>query len=238
MPASIVSIPGFADPVSAFTHLGGAAVFGGLGLRLVWRGRRRGWHAVGLGIFAFSCVLLLAASGVFHLLGPGPGRSVMQRIDHAAIFVLIAGTFTPIHAMLFRGFLRWGVLAFIWSAAATGIALKTVYFQGFPEWLGVVLYLGLGWIGGVSMIVLWRSRGFAFGQRMVYAGLAYTCGAAVELLDWPTLLPGVVGPHELFHVFVLIGAGFFWAFIEKIERLMPRRGATPEPGGAGVSRAA
>jgi len=222
-------IPGFTDPVSSFTHLVGALVFLVLGIRLVIRGHRNpsvtgtlgGWHTTALAVFAFSCVLLLAVSGVFHQLPRGGGRDVMRMLDHAAIFVLIAGTFTPIHALLFRGWLRWGVLGFVWAAAATGITLKSIYFEGFPEWLGVTIYLGLGWVGVVSMIAIWRTHGLRFGWRMIAAGLAYTVGAVVELMGWPTLWPGVVGPHELFHVFVLIGVGWHWMFIERIERLRP-----------------
>jgi channel protein (hemolysin III family) len=225
------SIPGFTDPVSSFTHLIGAAVFLSLGVRLIRRGHQKagddahaganGWHTTSLAVFAFSCVLLLSVSGVFHLLPRGEGRDVLQILDHAAIFVLIAGTFTPIHAILFKGWMRWGVLGFVWAAAVTGITLKSVFFEGFPEALGIALYVGLGWVGVISMIGIWRAHGFKFGRRMVAAGLAYTVGAGVELLGWPTVWPGVVGPHEIFHVFVLIGVAWHFGFIEKIERVRP-----------------
>lgn len=223
------SIPGFTDPVSSFTHLIGALAFFVLGVRLVIRGHKNpsvtgkagGWHTTSLAIFAFSCVLLLTVSGVFHQLPRGSGRDVMKILDHAAIFILIAGTFTPIHAILFKGWMRWGVLSFVWAAAITGITLKSIYFEGFPYWLGALLYVGLGWVGGITMIGCWRRHGFKFGRRMVIAGVAYTLGAVVDVVNWPTLWPGVVGPHELFHVFVLVGVWSFWLFVERIEQVRP-----------------
>ena len=91
-------------------------------------------------VFAFSCVLLLSISGVYHLLSPGgSGRYVLHRLDHAAIFILIAGSFTPVHAILFRGPWRWGMLAGVWTMAITGLTLKTVYFTSIPEWFGLLL---------------------------------------------------------------------------------------------------
>jgi channel protein (hemolysin III family) len=169
-----------------------------------------------LGIYAFSCVLLLSLSGVYHLLTPGgEGRAVLQRLDHGAIFVLIAGTFTPVHGILFRGRTRSVPLVLIWSAAATGIVLKSVFFGDFPEWLGLSLYLGLGWVGVASGIVLWCRFGPAFVRSLVWGAVAYTGGAMLEFLRWPVLFAGVVGPHELFHAAVLTGVGFHWRFVSQ-----------------------
>src|SRR6478672_10312211 len=97
-------IPGFSDPFSSLTHLLGAGAFACLTPLLILKGRGDPWRVASLGVFAFSTVFLLAMSGTYHLLSPGtPGRAVLQRLDHAAIFVLIAGTFTPFHCILFRG---------------------------------------------------------------------------------------------------------------------------------------
>src|SRR3954454_18390113 len=144
-PGLLLPIPGFSDPFSSLTHLGGALVFAWLSVSLVQRGRGNPGRVVSLIVFAFSCVLLLSLSGVYHLLSPGSaGRDVLQRLDHAAIFVLIAGSFTPAHTILFRGPWRWGVLAGVWALAITGLVLKTVYFTSMPEWFGLTLYLGFG----------------------------------------------------------------------------------------------
>ena len=111
-PDRVFSIAGFSDPVSSLSHLAGAMVFALLSIILLQRGRGDFGRMASLSVFAFSSVLLLSLSGVYHLLTPGTaGREVLQRLDHAAIFVLIAGSFTPVHAILFRGAWRWGMLA-------------------------------------------------------------------------------------------------------------------------------
>jgi hypothetical protein len=91
-------LPGFSDPVSSWTHLAGAGAFACLAPSLLRRGRGDGARLAFLGVFTFSTVFLLSMSGVYHLLSPGgAGRAVLRRLDHGAIFMLIAGTFTPLH---------------------------------------------------------------------------------------------------------------------------------------------
>jgi channel protein (hemolysin III family) len=207
-------MPGFTEPVSSLSHLLGAGVFTFLGAFLLRRGRGSALRLAFLGVYAFSCVFLLAMSGVYHLLSfEGAPRAVLARLDHGAIFLLIAGTCTPAHGILFRGWGRWGMLLLIWSAAAAGIALKTVFFADVAEWVGLVAYLALGWLGVVSGVALWRRNGFAFIRPLLGGGLAYTSGGVLEFLRWPVLIPGVLGAHELFHVAVLLGAGLHWKFV-------------------------
>jgi channel protein (hemolysin III family) len=218
--ASLHAIPGFADPFSRLSHLVGAAVCAVLGVTLIRKGMRAQHadgskpgvgHVVSLVIFAASAVLLLTMSGVYHMLGPGGGpRAVFQRLDHAAIFILIAGTFTPIHAILFRGPWRWGMLLFVWTLAALGVTLKSVYFTSTPMTVGLALYLGMGWIGLASMILLLRRYGVRMVTPLVLGGLAYTAGAVLEWADPRPLIPGVIRAHELFHITVLIGLALHW----------------------------
>ena len=184
---------------------------------LLYRGRGDSGRVLSLCTFAFSCVLLLSLSGVYHLLAPGTaGREVLKRLDHAAIFGLIAGSFTPVHAILFRGAWRWGMLAGIWGAAIAGLALKTLNFSATPEWVGLLMFLGLGWMGAISVVALARRYGLGFVLPLIWGGLAYTAGAVAEFLRWPQLLPGIVGPHEIFHVAVLAGIAWHWSFILSI----------------------
>ena len=97
----VLSIVGFSDPVSSLTHLAGAVVFAVLSVVLLHRGRGDRGRMLSLCVFALSCVLMLSLSGVYHLLSPGTaGREVLKQLDHAAIFVLIAGSFTPVHASM------------------------------------------------------------------------------------------------------------------------------------------
>lgn len=216
-PGPLLSIPGFSDPFSSLTHLAGAAIFAYLSFSLIARGRGNGWRVVSLVIFAFSCVLLLSLSGVYHLLAPGtPARSVLVRLDHAAIFVLIAGSFTPVHAILLRNRWQQALLIGIWAAAIAGLTLKTVFFNSMPPWVGLSMYLGLGWLGTISTIAIARRRGLRFVLPLLWGAFAYTLGALADQLHWPVLVPEVIGPHELFHVAVLAGIAFHWSFIAAI----------------------
>jgi channel protein (hemolysin III family) len=214
---AMLAIPGFSEPFSSLTHLGGALAFAILGAFLVVRGRGNGWRVASLAIFAFSCVALLSLSGVYHLLEPGTtARGVLMRLDHAAIFVLIAGSFTPVHVILLREPWQRFLLAGIWAAAITGLVLKTVYFSTLPSWLGLSMYLGLGWLGTISTLALARRFGVRFVLPLLWGALAYTLGALADHFRWPAPIAGVLGPHEVFHLAVLAGIGFHWAFIRRI----------------------
>src|SRR5687767_2832187 len=107
-------LPGFHEPFSAISHLLAAALFAWLGFLLLLRGRGDPLRQFFLGVYAGSCVVLFSLSGVYHQMERGgTAHRVLERLDHGAIFVLIAGTFTPVHGILFRGPLRWGPLVLI-----------------------------------------------------------------------------------------------------------------------------
>jgi channel protein (hemolysin III family) len=179
-------------------------------------------------VFAGSATLMLTMSGIYHAteLG-GTARDVMQRLDHAAIWLLIAGTFTPVHVIMFRGAAQWGMLAFIWACAAVGIVLKTVFFASVPDGVGFGLYLGLGWMGIVSAVMLARAYGFRAVRPMLLGGLLYSVGAAAPLIEAPVLVPGYLGPHELFHLAVLAALVVHWRFVANLPGL---RAGSQAPG--------
>ncbi len=211
------SIPGFSDPFSSMSHLIGAFVFLIYGIKLIHLVRGHAGWVVAVSIFVFSVVFLLSMSGVFHLLDHDSlGRAVLQRLDHAGIFGLIAGTFTPVHGILFKGFWRWGILFLIWTLAITGITLKSIFFNDMAEWLGLLFYLGLGWVGILSAYLTHQLHGFTIIKPLIYGALAYTAGASLEFLRLPIVIPGVIGPHELFHIAVLLGIGWHWQFVKNL----------------------
>ena len=228
----MLSIAGISDPLSALTHLAGAAVFARLGVSLIRQGRGETLRTMSLGVFVLAGVLLLSVSGTYHLSAPNSEvRDVLRRLDHAAIFVLIAGSFTPIHAILFRGPWRWGMLAGIWALALAGLTVKTLYFAAIPEVFGLAMYLGFGWLGLVSWIALVRRFGFRFARPVLWGALAYTLGALTDFLRWPVPIPGLVGAHELFHLAVLAGLAFHWMFIRSFaSREMPAPGNVERSG--------
>jgi channel protein (hemolysin III family) len=167
----VYPIRGFSEPFSCFTHLFSTGVFLVWGWFLLHRGRGSLSRLLSLGVFVFATLFMLSMSGVYHLFSPGgAGRAVLARLDQAAIFVLIAGTFTPIHTILFQGVWRWGMLLVVWCAAITAITLKSIYFDDVSETLSLGLYLGLGWVGVVSGLALYRRLGLNFVLPLLWEG--------------------------------------------------------------------
>lgn len=215
-----LSIPGFSEPLSSITHLTAAVIFFILGFKLMATARGHGGWIVAIAVFVFTVVFLLSMSGVYHLLEPGSGgRAVLQRLDHAGIFALIAGTFTPVHSILFKGFWRWGFLVLIWVLAITCITLKSIFFSQLAEWLGLILYLGFGWLGVLSAYFTHKLHGFKIISPLLLGAIAYTLGASLEFFQFPVIISGVLAYHELFHIAVIIGIACHWQFIRNLVLL-------------------
>ncbi len=208
----VYAIAGFADPFSSMTHLLAAFAFLLMSIFLVRRGRGSRSRMIFLAIFSFASFFQFTMSGVYHLLDVGSARAVLQRLDHAAIFILIAGSFTSIHGILFTGIKRWGVLLLVWGIAISGITFKTIFFTSVPEWMSLSFYLGMGWVGLITALLLYRDYNIHYVKPLVFSGLAYTTGAVLEFLGAPTLVTGIVGPHELFHIAVIVGVYIHWKF--------------------------
>jgi channel protein (hemolysin III family) len=114
----------------------------------------------------------------------------------------------------------------VWVVAITGITLKTIFFSSLAEWVGLSLYLGLGWFGAFSGTMLGLRYGFAFVRPLLLGGVAYSIGAVAEYRAWPVLIPGVVQAHEVFHLAVLVGAFLHWRFVWQFATVDPHG---PEP---------
>ena len=132
-----------------------------------------------------------------------------------------AGTFTAVHGIVFRGWIRWIPLLVVWLFAAACVTLKTVFFDSLPEWVGLSFYLGLGWGVALTAIPIFRQRGFAYLAPLFYGGAAYSIGAFMEYMGWLIVIPGVVHAHEIWHLAVLAGAG------EDAARVLERLSLTP-----------
>ena len=190
----------FRDPVSAVTHL----LWCMLGMyitALLWRLSRGDWlRQWSTGVFGLSVVLLYGASGVYHAVpGRAPLLPYLQKLDHSAIYVLIAGTYTPVFAVLLRGRLRIVLLSLLWGVASVGIAAKWLLPRP-PYWLTVSLYIGMGWIGMLSIWQLIRAVGVRAMLWGLLGGLLYTLGGVCDVVKWPVLLPGIIGSHEVMHL--------------------------------------
>jgi hemolysin III len=167
---------------------------------------------VGGSIFATALMLLYGTSATYHQIRWRPSwRNVVKRLDHAMIFVLIAGTYTP---FCLDVSLRWGIslLAVVWSLAGAGILLKLAWPDG-PRWLSVALYVGLGWVAVVAASeVINRFFGGALAL-LILGGVLYTIGGVVYALRRPDPWPRVFGYHEVFHAFVVAASAAHYAAI-------------------------
>lgn len=182
-----------------------AAFFTPVGLALLLLIADSPTRYVGAAIFASSLMLLYATSASYHVVHWSRRlRSVMMRADHATIFVLIAGTYTPF-CLVTIGW-AWGIpmLSVVWTFAGLGALMKIVWPQA-PRWLGVSLYLGLGWIGVVAAYPMVSNLPPSALAFIITGGLLYSIGAIVYATRRPNPFPRVFGFHEVFHALVVAG---------------------------------
>jgi hemolysin III len=163
-----------------------------------------GRRLVGAAVFAASAAVMLGASALYHRVTWGPrARLWMRRADHAGIYLLIAGTYTPVGLLSLHGTLQRVVLAVVWSGAAAAILTKLCWVRA-PKWLSAFLGIALGWIGIAAMPQIARTAGPAAVALLALGGLAYTAGAIVYARRKPDPVPTVFGYHELFHALTLV----------------------------------
>jgi hemolysin III len=161
--------------------------------------------ALAAALYATSVSALFGVSALYHrATWTIPARRRMRRLDHAMIFLLIAGTYTPVGLLVLQGTLATVVLAVVWGGAAAGIVLELAWTRA-PRWLGGTVYLALGWVAVVAMPQLFARLGLAGGLLLVVGGLVYSAGAAIYALRRPDPAPATFGYHEVFHLLVIAG---------------------------------
>lgn len=156
-------------------------------------------------IFASTSVILFGMSAVYHR-GRWNARvaAVLRRFDHANIFLLIAGTYTPLSVVLLPHTTAITVLAIVWTGAIGGILMK-IFWMDAPRWLYVPIYIALGWVAIWFLPAYWNAGGPAIVWLILAGGIAYTIGAAAYGLKRPNPVPGWFGFHEVFHLGTVIG---------------------------------
>lgn len=197
--------PGPRDPFSSLTHLGAAAAaLIGLIVMLIigWGDTTR---EISLLIYGLSLIVLLSASGTYHLVNSSPGViKWLRKIDHSAIYILIAGTYTPICLNFFTGFWRWGLLVIIWTMAAAGVTVKLFVINA-PRWVSAGVYLVMGWFSMLAIQEILDTMPVGAIIWLVTGGVLFTLGAVVYMTKKPDPRPGVFGFHEIWHIFVILG---------------------------------
>jgi Predicted membrane protein, hemolysin III homolog len=157
-------------------------------------------------VYSLSVAGMFGVSALYHRrVWSRRGFALMRRLDHAMIFLLIAGTYTPFSVLLLPPDRATVILAVVWGGAAAGVAMKLVWPHA-PRWASAPLYVVLGWVAIVVLPDLLRAGGVAVLALLLFGGVAYTAGAVCYALRWPTGWPRVFGHHEFFHAATLLAA--------------------------------
>ncbi|MBZ4688437.1 MAG: hemolysin [Clostridia bacterium] len=207
------------DPVSALTHLLGIvlAIIGLVILLYFAAVKATVWHIVSFAVFGSSMILLYTASTLYHSLKLSEkGTKILRKVDHMMIYVLIAGTYTPVTLIPLRGAWGWSLFGSIWAIAVAGILLKVFWFDA-PRWFSTLFYTVMGWLVVIAFYPLMQTVPPAGISWLVAGGTLYTIGAVIYGTKWPKITSQVFGFHEIFHLFVL-GGSFchFWFMIKYV----------------------
>lgn len=182
------------------------AAVAGLVLVALADGPEARWASV---VFALTSILLFGNSALYHRVDWSPRvKLALKRVDHANIFLLIAGTYTPLSLLALPSAQGTVLLAVVWAGALLGIAFR-VFWIGAPRWLYVLIYLGLGWAAVAFFVPLFTANA-AMMVLVVIGGLLYTLGAIVYGMKRPNPFPGRFGFHEIFHTCTVLAFLCHW----------------------------
>jgi hemolysin III len=171
-------------------------------------------HVVGFAVYGTTLFLSLLASALLHgFLFVGRYQRVLGMLDHCAIYLLIAGTYTPFCLTLLRGATGWWLLAVVWSLAVVWIVLKVRLFTRMSTTVSNLSYISLGWLVVIVAAPLQRQLGTGAVLLLVAAGVVYTLGAISFQRGTPNPFPPYFGNHELWHVAVLVGSGLMFCVL-------------------------
>lgn len=207
------------EPLSSLTHLAGVPLSITALILMIIFAVKYGQitHVIGFTIFGVSLIALYTTSALYHFFEKDTKlKNIFQRLDHAMIFILIAGTYTPIALVMPQKGWGWSIFGVVWGIALAGIIIKTLGIK-MIGWLSVLIYILMGWIAiiAISPLVHWLNLSGLFW--LFLGGAFYTFGCIFFGLE--KLLPRTrwFGMHEIFHIFVLAGSfSHFWLMIKHL----------------------
>jgi len=210
------------EPMNGFTHFIGIilSTIGTILLISLTLHPYKPYHLISFTIFGFGMILLYSTSTLYHWLKlPESGVKKLRKADHIMIFIYIAATYTPVCIVALRGSLGWGLLAAVWCIALGGIMIK-IFWMNAPRWLSTVIYILMGWL---AVIVIYPLINVLQLEALIWlfmGGLFYTIGAVIYALKKPDPYPGLLGFHEIFHLFVMFGSfSHFWLIYRYVSIL-------------------
>ena len=194
------------DPGSAITHfIGMVAAMAAAAPLLLKASREAGrTQLIALSIFIVSMIMLYAASTIYHTLDISPKvNKMLRKMDHMMIFILIAGTYTPICMVVLGDKTGWGMLALVWGIALAGIIIKAC-----PKWFSSVIYIAMGWVCVLAFSKIVKALPPAAFGWLLAGGIIYTVGGVIYALKLPIFNTRHknFGSHEIFHLFVMGGS--------------------------------
>jgi hemolysin III len=194
------------EKISAYTHGGAVPVMAiGTVILLIISSGNPAAQIVS-SIYGLSGIFLFSASFLYHSKKVIENdKSLWRKLDHTAIFFLIAGTYTPMCFLYLEGKMMWGILIAQWSLVFSGTIFK-LFFINAPRVIGTLIYLLMGWIVVIPISTLANTMPHTAIVLLAAGGLSYTIGAVIYAFKKPNPIPGFFGFHEIFHIFILGGA--------------------------------
>lgn len=198
------------DPGSSITHFIGMlmAVFSATPLLIKASLQPDRLHLISLTVFIISMILLYGASATYHALDLSERTNrILRKIDHMMIFVLIAGTYTPVCVIVLGGKLGYSLLALVWGIALAGILVKAFWITC-PKWFSSVLYIAMGWVCVLAFTQILNSLSRQAFLWLLAGGIIYTIGGIIYAMKLPVFNSKHknFGSHEIFHLFVMGGS--------------------------------
>ncbi len=201
------------DPFSALSHLVGVilSVFGTVLLVYYAYIANTIGNVIAFLIYGISLIALYTASTVYHWVPLNDEKGlILRKLDHMMIFVLIAGTYTPICLVALRGVCGWVLFSLVWIIAIAGIIMKA-FAMDIPRWIYTGIYIAMGWLAIFVFYPLSKALPIAGIIWLVLGGVFYTVGGVIYALKWPKINSKWFGFHELFHLFILAGSAcHYW----------------------------
>jgi hemolysin III len=210
------------EPMNGFTHFIGIifAVLATILLIEISLSPNRPYHLISFSVFGFGMILLYTTSTLYHWLKlSDTGIMKLRRADHIMIFIYIAATYTPVCIVALKGILGWGLLIAVWLVALVGVIIK-IFWMNAPRWLSTFIYILMGWLAVIVIYPLINAIQIGALIWLSIGGIFYTIGAVIYALKKPDPYPGILGFHEIFHLFVLLGTfSHFWMIYRYIAIL-------------------
>lgn len=174
------------------------------------------WKIVSFAIYGASMTGLYTASTLYHCVNAAvAGRIALRKYDHASIYFLIAGTYTPVCLTALRGPWGWSLFGIIWGLAIAGLVMSLVWINC-PRSLTATVYIAMGWLAVVAVYPLCMALGWRGIFWLLLGGVLYTIGGVLYALKWPGRNNPRFGCHEVFHVFILLGSAAHFLMIYRV----------------------